>query len=90
MILSLWLGARLRRLERRLRAQTPAGAARSNAGKEANAMVLAFGFAPRMLLVLVLLWLGIAHLGLLPLPIIAAFAAAYAVYWVELWRTRLG
>ncbi len=77
MLLSSWLGASLKRLDRRLGDKQKAGAG-----------VFVFGFIPRFILVLALFSLGLGYLGLSPLPMLAAFIAAYAAYWVELYRMQ--
>lgn len=79
MLLSSWLGASLKRLDRRLGDKQKAGVG-----------VFAFGFIPRFVLVLALFSLGLGYFALSPLPMLAAFVAAYAVYWVELYRMQAG
>lgn len=53
--------------------------------KKVNKTVLALLFIPRLILVAALFACGIGLLHLNPIPMVASFAAAYSVYWMD-WK----
>lgn len=63
------LALRIKRLDRRL-----------EQNKAVSTGTVMLGFAPRLLLVLIVFWLGISILDLAPLPMVVAFALVHLGY----------
>lgn len=76
-LMSLLLALKINRLNRRLEQR-----------KAVSAGTVMLGFAPRLLLVLLLFWLGIVVLELAPLPMVASFALVHLGYLLNTARLR--
>ena len=75
--MSALLALRIRHLNRRL-----------EQNKAVSIGTVMLGFAPRLLLVLILFWLGISVLGLAPLPMVVAFALVHLGYLANFIRLK--
>ncbi len=71
------LALRIKRLNRRL-----------EQNKAVSTGTVMLGFAPRLLLVLILFWLGISILDLAPLPMVIAFALVHLGYLLNIHKTE--